>query len=46
MLIAGISFLSSSSSFIQREVLVRLGGFGNRALRKYLAPKGGEDGRG
>jgi hypothetical protein len=35
MLIAGTLFLSSSS--IQREVPVRLGGFRNTALRKYLA---------
>jgi len=42
MLIAGTLFLSSSS--IPREVLGRLGGLGNTALRKYLALK--EGGRG
>jgi hypothetical protein len=44
MLIAGTLFLSSSS--IPREVHVRLGGFGNTTLRKYLALKGGEVGGG
>jgi len=39
MLIAGTLFLSSSS--IPREVLGRLGGFGNTALRKCLALKRG-----
>jgi len=41
MLIAGILFLASS--YIPRE---RVGGFGNTAMRKYLALKGGEVGGG
>jgi len=44
MLIAGTLFLSSSSSSIPREVLGRLGGFGNTALRKCLALNGREVG--
>jgi hypothetical protein len=43
MLIADTLFLTSSS-YIPREVLGRLGGFGNTVLRKCLALNGREVG--